>query len=370
MASSAEFIVVSPIPPPMHGAAYAVQLLLGSDAADTFRLVHINARFVERIDELQKFTARKVLLLLGYLWQLVVRGSRRNVRAVILTPAFYPAPFLKDSLFILTAKFLLRKKVVAWFHMDFAAMRYDNLSGWLRRYVQFVLSHCDYYVCLGERLSAKYPEFMAREKVRIIPNGIPEMQRTERVAPEPQETTVLYVSNMAVAKGWRVLFSAAEAVCRQRPHVRFVFYGSPTADSSQAEIEQTFASSPLSSRIEFRGYVAGQAKEQAFASAQIFCFPSFHEAFPLTVLEAMSFGLPVVASDVGAVREAVQNDRGGYLVPAQDEHALVQALLQLIDNPAVCHSMGEWNRAAYEQGFTDKAYARRWAAFLHELEQT
>ncbi len=353
----------------MHGAAYAVQLLLDSEAAEAFCIPHVNARFVERIDELQKFTGRKVGLLLRYLVQLVARGAKRDVRAVILTPAFYPKPFLKDSLFILTAKFLLRKRVVAWFHMDFAAMHYSSLSGWMQRYIRFVLSCCDYYVCLGQRLADNYPPFMARDKVRIIPNGIPAVFHTAAVAPAQDATTVVYLSNMAIAKGWRVLFRAAETVCRQRPQVNFAFYGSPTADTSQEEIEATFGASDFRDRIQFYGYVEGKAKERAFSSAHIFCFPSFNEAFPLTVLEAMSYGLPIIASDVGAVREAVDDYRGGVLVPANNEQELVAALLRLVDDPEARTRMGEHNRAAYEQSFTDKAYARRWMEFFHELEE-
>ncbi len=353
----------------MHGAAYAVQLLLDSEAAGAYRILHINARFAERIDELQKFTGRKAGLLVRYLGQLVARGIRRDVRAVLLTPAFYPKPFLKDSLFILTAKFLLRKKVVAWFHMDFAAMQYDRLSRWMQRYIRFVLSCCDYYVCLGQPLADKYPPFMKREKIRIIPNGIPVVASSVVAAPAPDRTTVLYLSNMAIAKGWQVLFRVAEVVCRQRPQVHVAFYGSPTADSSAEELREAFGSSAFRDRIQYHGYVEGEAKERAFSTADMFCFPSFHEAFPLTVLEAMSHSLPVVASDVGAVREAVADGQGGYLVPAQDEQALAEVLLRLIDNSETRHRMGLYNRAAYEREFTDKAYARRWMEFLHELEK-
>ena len=79
--------------------------------------------------------------------------------------------------------------------------------------------------------------------------------------------------------------------------------------------------------------------------ATIFVQPSWAEAFPYVILEAMSIGLPIVATDVGGVGEAVTQGRTGLLVPARDEQRLAESLIALLEDPAGRASMG---RAALE----------------------
>ncbi|HEX2196238.1 MAG TPA: glycosyltransferase family 4 protein, partial [Actinomycetota bacterium] len=81
----------------------------------------------------------------------------------------------------------------------------------------------------------------------------------------------------------------------------------------------------------------------AFAAADVFCLPSWWEAMPLSILEAMATGLPVVATPVGDVPRVVRPYETGLLVPLQDEEALADALEELLTEPA---KRAEWGRAA------------------------
>ena len=82
--------------------------------------------------------------------------------------------------------------------------------------------------------------------------------------------------------------------------------------------------------------------------ADILVRPSLSEGMPLTVLEAMACGLPVVASTVGGNGEAVQDGVTGYLVPPADTRALADRISELLDDPALCRRMGEAGRAIVE----------------------
>lgn len=359
-------LLLSPIPPPMHGAAYAADLLLHSRFAALFSVVHINARFVEHIHELQSFTPKKALLVLKYWWQLLKAIAIERVGAVILTPAFYPKPFLKDALYIWTAR-LLGQKVVAWYHMNFVAMEYDTLPTPMQWFIKKTLLAVDCHVCVGERLTENLPAFINRANVAVVRNGIPPIACANPPRPREGRQRIVYLSNLGTAKGWRVLFGVAERLCEQYPQAEVVFYGNPMADSPQDEIERTFAESKFPTRIVYGGAAYGERKAQALCSADIFCFPSLNEAFPLTVLEAMSAGAAIVASDVGAVREAVEHGKGGILVPPGDADALERALQTLLDEPERRVAMGALNKQRFEQEFTVQAFAQRWGALIERV---
>lgn len=357
-------VLFSPVPPPVHGAAYAADLLLRSGLADHFRVTHINAKFVDNIRDLQSLTPKKLLLAFRYWRQLVgaILSGRGDV--VILTPAFYPKPFLKDALYIWTAK-LLGRRVIAWYHMNFAAMQYSSLPGAMQWFIRRTLSVVDCHVSVGWRLVGNLPGFIDRKTTAVVHNGIPPVLCND----ERRESTgvgVVYLSNLGTAKGWRVLLEAAERLCRKNAHVRFDFYGNPMTDSPAEEIERAFDAVGFPERIVYHGPVYGADKERVLCRADIFCFPSLNEAFPLTVLEAMSAGLPVVASDVGAVCEAVEDGRGGVIVPPGESAPLEAALQILIDRPDLRREMGACNRERFAQEFTVGVYAERWRLLLEQ----
>jgi glycosyltransferase involved in cell wall biosynthesis len=88
------------------------------------------------------------------------------------------------------------------------------------------------------------------------------------------------------------------------------------------------------------------------ARSQVFALISRQEGFPLAILEAMRAGLPVIASDVGGVSEAVEPGRTGLLVPRDDRAALTDALRRLLGDPDARREMGGAGRAAFEARFT------------------
>jgi glycosyltransferase involved in cell wall biosynthesis len=89
--------------------------------------------------------------------------------------------------------------------------------------------------------------------------------------------------------------------------------------------------------------------------AAIFVHPSWAESFPYVILEAMSVGAPIVASNVGGVAEALTAGDSGVLVPAADAGALAGALAQLLDDPATRERLGTCARARVERNFTRAA---------------
>lgn len=106
----------------------------------------------------------------------------------------------------------------------------------------------------------------------------------------------------------------------------------------------------LSSRISFSGACKNVADR--LATSDIFVLISSWEGLPLTILEAMRTGLPVIASSVGGVPEAVQHSQTGMLVGANDEQALVKALSALLMSPKLRHEMGDCGKARFESNFT------------------
>ena len=109
---------------------------------------------------------------------------------------------------------------------------------------------------------------------------------------------------------------------------------------AEAEIR---ASAPPS--VQFWGQQSPETMPQVYARADVFCLPSWWEAMPLSVLEAMAAGLPVVASKVGDVPRLVDDGVSGCLVSAHDSASLAEALERLCTEPLLAAKMGAAGRA-------------------------
>lgn len=366
--STVETLFIAPVPPPVHGGALAMQFLL--PMAEECHIRHINSQFAAGLNDLGAFSLRKAFRLGRYAAQLVREVFTRKVRTVVLTPTFYLGPFVKDAVFIWLASAVLRRRCVAWFHMDFRIMRYESRPAWVRALVRHTLLRCERFVVVSDGLKPLLPAWIPAERVDAVANGVEVPGALLANPPERsaagagEKVRVLYLSNLEEAKGWRVLLEAAREICAAFPEVEFILHGNPafgeTADGIRAEIDKN----PAGGRIVFKGPAYGAEKWKAFAEADLFCFPSFHEAFPLAVLEAMASGLPIVASRVGAVADAVEDGRGGHLVEPRDAGPLAVALRSLVADAALRRGCGTFNRARFLERYTLAAYQERWRQWL------
>jgi len=121
----------------------------------------------------------------------------------------------------------------------------------------------------------------------------------------------------------------------------------------------------LRNRVEFLGERRDVA--QILSACHIFALPTRWEGFPLSILEAMRAGLPVVASDVGGVAEAVIDSKTGFLAPCGDEFAFRARLRELIERPALRGKMGAAGRRRYETEFTLESMLRKTLAVYQEV---
>ena len=142
---------------------------------------------------------------------------------------------------------------------------------------------------------------------------------------------------------------------RTRPHLRFQIVGD---GPRRRELEELSHARGLADHVEFLGH--REDIPSLLAAADAFVLPSRSEAFPNGAIEAMAAGLPVVASNVGGLRDLIQNGRTGVLVAPGNPEALAGALQTLIDNPAGAEAIG---RAAHDEVQQRYSFDRMIAAY-------
>ena len=199
-------------------------------------------------------------------------------------------------------------------------------------------------VCEDERRLALGKRIAAPGKLLVVHNGVGDVAPELRGRPEQAPVRICSIARFAPPKDHRTLLRALATLRSQRWELDLVGDG-----PREAEMRNLASQLGLAARVRFFGYVPDPAP--VLAGAQLFVLSSRSEAFPRSVLEAQRAGLPVIASAVGGIGEAVTDGANGLLVPAGNPEPLAAALEKLCADAQLRVSMGAAARAAYERSF-------------------
>ncbi|MDZ7640157.1 MAG: glycosyltransferase family 4 protein [Bryobacterales bacterium] len=214
-------------------------------------------------------------------------------------------------------------------------------------------------VCDAERRLALENGIGPPNRLRLIYNGMPDIAMDMRADPTGEPVRILCVARMEAPKDHQTLFEALAALRWHSWNLELVGDG-----PLELKLRVLAEALNIDDRIEWAGYLPDPAP--ALEKAQLFVLASCSEAFPRSILEAMRAGLPVVATDVGGVREAVAEDESGILVPANDPEAMANALDLLLTSGALRQRMGEMGRHIFEERFRFERMADETAALYSE----
>ena len=167
---------------------------------------------------------------------------------------------------------------------------------------------------------------------------------------------VLYIGRKERYKGYIQLLDATESVWHTHPDARFVFIGIPGFYSTFFDDFQRYADE----RIIHLENASAADKDSALAACSLFAMPSRHETFGLGYLEAWLHGKPVIGGDIPALRDVIDHERDGFVVP-QRPADVARAILRLLDDPVAAKAMGERGRQKVEERW-------RWDAVMDRVE--
>jgi glycogen synthase len=233
------------------------------------------------------------------------------------------------------------------------ATEHGRHQGWVHRRPQRTIHEAERAmarradrVVVCSRFMADHVREVFGVEAEVIPNGLD----PEDLAPTgdlpalrarfaaPGERLVLLAGRLMYEKGFQDALDALAAVARRVDGVRFVVAGTGTHED---ELRRQAAALGIDGRGTFLGWAGDEVLHGLYRVADVCVVPSRYEPFGLVPLEAMASGCPVIASDVGGLREVVPNDLVGLRFAAADAVALARMLEWSLTNPALRFRMRE-----------------------------
>jgi glycosyltransferase involved in cell wall biosynthesis len=224
---------------------------------------------------------------------------------------------------------LLRKKTVIHLH---CGSQIDDI--WNNTY-QTLFEQCDCGILLSESLKTKIEEHIGKsDKLKVVYNPCPIVPKTDGYKKNNQ---ILFSGTLYDGKGYKDLIRAFAKIAKEHPDWNIVFAG----NGEMEQAKSLAAELGINERVELLGWVSGEAKHKVFCESKALCLPSYAEGFPMAVLDAWAYGLPVVTTPVGGVPDVAVNGENMLLFNPGDIDGLAMQLERIMNDERLRQKLSE-----------------------------
>lgn len=192
--------------------------------------------------------------------------------------------------------------------------------------------------------------------ITVIGNGVDINLFKPKHRIDRGEFNILYTGRLVYGKGLIDLVKSAEHVCKEYPDASFILAGS---GGLRPTLEKMIHDLKLESNFSFLGFVSQEELVKHYQTDIIYVLPSYCEGLPTTVLEAMTCGMPVVATDIPGTDEVVVDGETGLLVPPKNPRALADGIIKLLGDENLRKKMGKAGRIRVEKEFSWDIIAKK-----------
>lgn len=267
-------------------------------------------------------------LVLQFCYQLL---TQRQIRIVHLHGASKGSFYRKYVMFLI-AKYLFDKKVVYHVHGARYHLFYKNAPLFVQRRIQHFINTSDSLIVLSDWWKDFFEETFQPRRIHIVPNIVSATQPQDINYPSHQgrKTKFLFLGRIGQRKG---VYDLLEVLRDHRDALGDRYVLKLGGDGETKQLQQLIQKYHLEDSVKFLGFVAGEKKEQLLREADVYVLPSYNEGLPISVLEAMSFGLPIISTDVGGIPEVLHPHANGLMIAVGDQKALYDAIRFFLDQP-------------------------------------
>ena len=251
----------------------------------------------------------------------------------------------------------------------------EKLTSLSYPYIKFLekiyLKKTDNLIAVSEWIKGFIANGNNKKDIRVIHNGVdsekfhPKNKKSEEFGflNDKNKPIIFYCGRLLALKGLKTLIDSMKEILKKHD-VYFVFAGSGDVKIWQNMIK---INGIREKNYMFLGYVPYEEIHHLYSKIDIFVLPSFTESFPLTLLEAMSSGVPVIASNVGGIPEIIENQKDGLLFEAGDSNHLSKIIISILDDKNLGKRISLNARTKIEENFNSKDMAANTKKFYEKI---
>jgi len=305
-------------------------------------------------------TLDKFAIAISAFIRFIVLAIKGNVGIVHIHVSSRASFWRKFGFFVFAR--IVGAKTIVHLHSGRFHIFYEKECGvFAKRLIRYVFDKADRVIVLSHGWRSWLQSISANDSILAIynPVAVPSLDGFEK----RDRNNVLSLGRLGKAKGSYDLVDAVAGLIQDFPvlQVTLAGDGDVTGILNHAQFRRVMG------HVCAPGWITGAAKESLLQAASIYCLPSYNEGLPMSVLEAMAYGIPVISTPVGGIPEAITDGIEGYLVAPGDRVALEAKLRLLLADHRIAQKLGADARVKVEKNFSVEAVLPKIESIYREL---
>lgn len=268
----------------------------------------------------------------------------------------YKGSFVRKLIVVKLSK-VFNKKVILHLHGSEFEVFYNSSNKLVKKLIRYILEVSDCVIVLGEKWKKTVNKIAPDSKIVIFNNAVNIPECT--VNWDNEKINILFLGVLIKRKGIYDLIETIKILDEKgiisERNLKFIIAGSGPEEICIKEMIHEYK---LEHCVEMPGWVDKKLKNKLLKKSQIFILPSYNEGLPMAILEAMSYGIPIISTDVGSISEVVMNNFTGTLIKPGDYNYMAQAIINLIDEN-VWISQSKNCKLLVKNSFNENEYFKR-----------
>jgi len=356
-----KILFLSPLPPPHYGASLLCEKCLNIlQDSKNFEIHNIKLNYSRKMNDVGKINFKKIFGIFSVKKQINQELKNFKPGLIYFAPATSGLGLIRDNFFVQLIK---KKNFSIIFHVHSRANSSKSFEKKLLKKMFFG----ERAIVLGEELVKDVSWIIPKKNIRILSNAIKnevsvgEFRKILINRKKKKIPNILFLSNMDETKGWFKVLEACNLLKDKKIDFKCNFVGAWPSKIEEKRFFDYVSKNNLKEKVFYLGKKIGEDKNRIFASSDIFVFPTEYklETFGLVILEAMMFGLPVIATDIATIPSTVIHKQTGFVLKENTPQAISNEIMELIKNKSLQHKMGALGRKRFIENYEINNYRKK-----------
>nr|WP_294941939.1 glycosyltransferase family 4 protein [uncultured Mucilaginibacter sp.] len=290
---------------------------------------------------------------------------KRQIKIVHIHGAAKGSIYRKYGVFFIS-KYIFGKKVVYHSHGSELKEFYHDSSNTIKRFLKHFFCSADIVICLSQQWKDFFVETFGVKQIAILENIVERNSATKPEFIPGNPVTFLFLGLIGARKG---LFDLLEVLKDNRG----VFEGKLNlligGRGEVKRLEDYIADNNLQTMVTFEGWIIGEKKISLLEKADVYTLPSYNEGLPISILEALSYKLPILTTQIGGIPEVVKENWNGFLLTPGDKPTLFEKLKWFTEHTGEIRKMGQNSQEIVKNYYADVVIPKLQQIYIELLKK-
>ena len=284
-----------------------------------------------------------------------------NIKIIHLHGASRGSFYRKYYYFFISKK-IFNKKVIYHIHGGEFHLFIKESSKFLIKHINIMIYKSDIIIVLSDWWVDYFKNQFPDKKITKLDNSVPIQSFINRSSPS-KKVSFLFLGLISKNKGCYEILDVAERLVQRKVDFEINLGGNGETD----KLCKIITEKNLNKYVNYLGWLTGDKKSEIFKQNNVYLLPSKNEGLPVSILEAMSYGLPIISTKVGGIPEMIEENKSGFIIEPGDLNALEEKMMYFIENKDKINQMGNISKTIVDNKFSNEIVQKQLTELYNEL---